>query len=124
MFELVLVYILIHAREINERRASASILGHGHSRATPAFVNLPENGTIPREVKNQPICHFSPAGTLLGRSTMPVDFVLRIWQVDLVIAPFRVPFVVNHKAGVPAFVSCILDLATDGRSRGSTTGYV
>ena len=55
---------------------------------------------------------------------MPVDFVLRIWLVDLIIAPFRVAFVVNHKAGVLAFVSCILDVETDVRWRGNTTGNV
>ena len=93
-------------------------------RSTPAIVNHPENGAIPREVETQPICHSSPAGTFLGKSTIPVDVVLRIRQVDLTIAPFRVPFVVNPKVGAPAFVSCIIDLDTGGRSRGSNTGYV
>lgn len=124
LFVLVLVYILIRIQQMGERRAFVSIMGRVHSRATPAFVNTPENGTIPREWETQPFCHSFPTGTLLGKSTMPVDFVLRIWQVDLIIAPFRVPFVVNHKTGVPAFVSCILDVETDGRCKGSTTGNV
>ena len=104
----------------------SSVTGSGPKavRSTPAFVNPPENGAIPREEETQPICYSSPTGTLLGKSTIPVDVALRIWQVDLIKAPFRVPFVVNHKVGVPAFVSCILDLETGGRGRGSNAGHV
>lgn len=47
-----------------------------------------------------------------------------MWQVDMNIAPFRVPFVVNYDVGAPAFVSCIIDLSADGRRRANTTGNV
>jgi len=124
LFERVLVYVLIRDWQMDIRCASTSIVGCVHSRATPAFVNPPVNGTIRLEGENQPIRHFSPTGALPGRSTIPVDFFVWMWQVDLTIAPFTVPFLVNQEVGVPASVSCIRDMGTDGRCRGSTTGNV
>lgn len=109
---------------MDERRASAIVVGSVHSRATPASVNPPENGTIRREVENEPVCYSPPTGALFRRSTIPVDFGLRIWQVDLTIAPFLVILVVYSEVCVPAFVSCVLDQGTGGRCRGSTTGNV
>lgn len=87
LFELVLVYIFIRIRQMDERRASASVVGRVHSRATSVSVNPPGNGAIRRERENRPISHSFSTCTLLGRSTIPKDFVLWIWQVDLIVAP-------------------------------------
>ena len=106
---------------MDERRASASIVGRVHSRATPISVNPPGNGAIRREEENRPICHSFPTGTLLHN--MAIDFVLRIWQVDLIVAPFRVLFFLNcHEVGSPCI--CQLYPRSDGICRGSATSNV
>lgn len=51
LFELVRVYILIRIRQMDERRASASVVGRVHSRATSVSVNPPE--MVPSEEKEK-----------------------------------------------------------------------